>query len=160
MGVEGEKERAVRVIAARLRAQPGLFDMLEGSADLAASCQQRVVDAPGKQAWTLHYVSIGTRDRSGFRMNAGEVQREAGGWGNKAVVANNRLGRAFLTTMGFHSMYWGNKSRHVKWFQKLGHPTSDEQALEGHGDLQGSMQHFEHGYLWWSAQHGCNAVLR
>ena len=83
VGVEGEKERAVRVIAARLRAQPGLFDMLEGSADLAASCQQRVVDAPGKQAWTLYYVSIGTRDRSGFRMNAGEVQREAGGWGNK-----------------------------------------------------------------------------
>ena len=72
-----------------------------------------------------------------------------GGWGNKALVANLRLNKAFVTTMGFHRMYW--ERGHNK---NLGAPIGDEYGHfnSPHKELgkSGSSQDFERGSLHWN----------
>jgi hypothetical protein len=71
------------------------------------------------------------------------------GWGDKSVIANILLGKAFITTMGFHNGYWGNGWRH-----HLGLPLSDEYAHAG-----GTKQDFELGSMYWFGSTGVRYEL-
>ena len=81
-----------------------------------------------------------------------------GGWGNKALVANLRLNKAFVTTMGFHRAYW--EFGHNK---HLGAPVGDEYGHfnSPHKELgkSGSSQDFERGSLHWNPTRGVWSAL-
>ena len=133
--VEGsdERERATRIILNRFAAQPEL-----GEASAEDIERADVGWESESNHGTVWFVRVET-----------DGPRHAGG-GKKAVIANLRLGEAFLTQMGFHMTYWelgGPKA--------LGPPTSDER-----GTGAGAIQNFEGGDMFWTPDKGLYVELK
>ena len=122
---------------ARMGAEP---PMPETEADVEE------VSLPGA-ALFLFRLSSAAGDRYGFGAEAARTAAPGGGygWGDKAIVANLRVGRAFVTTMGFHRYVFD-----MGHISALGAPTSDEYPFEG-----GSRQDFETGSTFWAPGRGC-----
>ena len=62
------------------------------------------------------------------------------GWGNKALVANLRMGKAFITQMGFHIHYWLCSQN----YRQVRVPAANRRARErarSHGSHSESLPH-------------------
>ena len=119
------RERAIAILLNRFQSQ--------GDLGLATAGDVKEINDPGSGD-TLFYVA----------MTPGSAMQ---GWGKKALVANLRMKRAFLTQMGFHRVYWERNG-----LKHLGEPMSDE---IGHPSGSGSRQIFERGNLNWLPEKGC-----
>ncbi len=122
-------------------------DKKMGPADLPTmECVQSLSMGDGS---TVYFCSLEALpgDRYGYGNAAARPNVAGGGygWGNKAVVANLNVQRAYVTTMGFHRYYFDLGHGRV-----LGAPISDEYGHDG-----GSKQDFEKGSTFWAQGRGC-----
>jgi hypothetical protein len=145
-GDSSERAAALLVIRARMKndARMGDASLPEGDAAL-----ESVPSALGNVFFLRLASAAGDRYGYGDTNKRADAAGGGYGWGEKAVIANPRLQRAFVTTMGFHRYFFD-----LAHGGALGAPTSDEYSFEG-----GSRQDFELGSTFWAPSRGCWHVL-
>ena len=140
---QSAREKAVNILLERFASQNQLGTAKESDVEEMvvprAYWEEKEGDEEERENNTLYFIGI----------DAGGA---VGGWGEKAMIANLRLNKSFITQMGFHRAYWSREA-----VLKLGAPIGDEY---GNSDPPhdkcggGATQKFELGNLYWNSSKG------